>query len=414
MRVYFAPCGVGLGHVSRCEPVIRALLASGSEVAVSTYSDGLDYAKRKGFRIMQTVPIGFRVKPDGTVDFKMTAARSGLSLGVRTVIRQTLREIRNLRSFRPEVVVSDSRATPLIAARLLGIPSILILNQYRINIVRRPSIHRLTVFDSIFFIIANLLWIFVRTLIGKIWALAKVIVIPDIPPPYTISIGNLSIPRRYQSKVKLVGPMVTMRADDLPSQEELKRRLGFQSGRPLIYAAISGPRVERTYLADKLVRILSGFPDDYQVVLSRANPDGGVTPTMIGRVVVYDWIENEFQFMKACDLVVSRAGHGTIMKALALAKPMILIPIPDHTEQYGNAQRAAAIGVARVLPQESLSAETLLTEVKTALNPGHYAKRATDVSRQMAKFDALRSVQEFLRVISQRDRKRGIKKKGVT
>jgi len=31
-------------------------------------------------------------------------------------------------------------------------------------------------------------------------------------------------------------------------------------------------------------------------------------------------------------MVVSRAGHGTVMKTIMLGKPMILIPIPDHTE----------------------------------------------------------------------------------
>ncbi len=401
VRVYVAPCGVGLGHVSRCEPIVRLLLAKGNQVAVSTYLDGLDYARRKGFELLPAVPIGFKVKPDGTIDFKMTAARSGLSLGLRTLIRQTLREIRNMKSFRPRIVISDSRATPLIAARLLGIPSIVILNQFRIEIVKKPSVQELSLQDRIFFLIANLSWIFIRTVIGGVWGQGKFIVIPDLPSPHTISLGNLAIPRRYQGKVKLVGPMVAAHPDELPSRRELKERLGFQADKPLIYAAISGPKVERTYLAEKLVRILSSFPPDYQVVLSKGNPEGSDGPKKMGNLVTYDWVENEFQFMKACDLVISRAGHGTIMKALAFGRPMILIPIPDHTEQYGNARRATVLGVARVLSQEALSLETLLAEVKALLNPGHYANRAITVSSEITKLRALDSVEGYVKALTE-------------
>jgi len=154
--------------------------------------------------------------------------------------------------------------------------------------------------------------------------------------------------------------------------------------------------VERTYLADKLEGILSQFSDDYQVVLSRANPEGGNGPKKVRGLVIYDWIEDEFEYMKACDLVIGRAGHGTIMKALAFGRPMILIPIPDHTEQYGNARRAVAMGVASMLSQDGLSRETLLAEVKTVLNPGHYAERAEEIAGSLARFNALRTVEGLL------------------
>lgn len=390
--VYMAPCGVGLGHVSRCEPIARELDRRGVKVVFSTYLDGIEYVNRKGFTMAPTVPISFKVKPDGTVDFKRTAATSGLSIGARTILRQLTREIKNMKAYRPDLVISDSRATPIIAARLLGIPTILLLNQYRVDIIKKPTSSRMTIVDHLFFIIANLAWVLIRTLIGGVWSLSNIIIIPDLPAPHTISLGNLAIPRRYRHKVALIGPIVTVKPKDLLPQDQLKEKLGLKPDKPLIYAAISGPKVDRTFLADKLMRILETFPREYQIVLSKANPNGCKVPKKHGNMVVHDWIENEFEYLKACDLVLSRAGHGTIMKALTYGKPLILIPIPDHTEQYGNAARAMSLGVADVIPQRSLNRDILLEKVANAFNPGEHATNAQFVGKFASEFNALKNV----------------------
>ena len=367
LRVYVAPCGIGLGHITRCEPIAKALTARGAEIVYSTYLDGLEYARKKGFRTLPTVPIGFRVKEDGTVDFKMTAATSGFSLGVRRFLRQVTAEIRNIKRFRPQVVLSDSRASSLIAARLLGVPVVLILNQFRVEIVKKPSTRRLRPVDRLFFLIANIFWVFFRTFLGGLWARSDLMLIPDFPPPYTISASNLTIPKRYQKEVKLIGPIVPLEPSDLQLRQALKASLFSTPRKPLIYAAVSGPKLERAVLSSLLSHCLSQFPNKYEVVLSRGDPNGASTPIREGNLTTYGWVENQYELLKASDLVISRAGHGTIMKAITLGKPMILIPIPDHTEQYGNAMRAYKMGFAELIPQQEVSTERLLDATKRSL-----------------------------------------------
>ena len=82
------------------------------------------------------------------------------------------------------------------------------LNQFRIEIVRRPSQKQISMLDKLFFVIANFGWLFIRTAIEIVWGRSELILIPDLPYPYTISVGNLAIPRRYNGKVKLIGPIV--------------------------------------------------------------------------------------------------------------------------------------------------------------------------------------------------------------
>jgi UDP:flavonoid glycosyltransferase YjiC (YdhE family) len=368
LRVYVAPCGIGLGHITRCEPIADALVSQGAEVVYSTYSDGLDYARRRGLPTLPTVSIGFKVREDGTVDFKMTATTSGFSLGVKRFLEQLTAEIRNIKRFEPDVVLSDSRVSSLIAGKLMGVPVALILNQFRVEIVNRPSAKKITPVERLFFLIANIFWLFFRTFLGGIWARSNVMLIPDFPAPYTISASNLAIPKRYKKKVKLIGPIVSDEPKRRSSRGALNGSYFFASRKPLIYAAVSGPKTERTVLAGLLLESLGGFPSEYDVVISRGEPNGSSVPVRDRNLTVYGWIEDQYEVLEASSVVVSRAGHGTIMKSIMLGKPMILIPIPDHTEQYGNAKRASKLGLAEIVPQREVTTERLLDATKKLLN----------------------------------------------
>jgi UDP-N-acetylglucosamine--N-acetylmuramyl-(pentapeptide) pyrophosphoryl-undecaprenol N-acetylglucosamine transferase len=368
LRVYVAPCGIGLGHITRCEPIADALVSQGAEVVYSTYSDGLDYARRRGLPTLPTVSIGFKVREDGTVDFKMTATTSGFSLGVKRFLEQLTAEIRNIKRFEPDVVLSDSRVSSLIAGKLMGVPVALILNQFRVEIVNRPSAKKITPVERLFFLIANIFWLFFRTFLGGIWARSNVMLIPDFPAPYTISASNLAIPKRYKKKVRLIGPIVSDEPKRRSSRGALNGSLFFASRKPLIYAAVSGPKTERTVLAGLLLESLAGFPSEYEVVISRGEPNGSSAPVRDRNLTVYGWIEDQYEVLEASSVVVSRAGHGTIMKSIMLGKPMILIPIPDHTEQYGNAKRASKLGLAEIVPQREVTTERLLDATKKLLD----------------------------------------------
>jgi UDP-N-acetylglucosamine--N-acetylmuramyl-(pentapeptide) pyrophosphoryl-undecaprenol N-acetylglucosamine transferase len=379
LRVYVAPCGIGLGHITRAAPIAAELDRRGEKTVFSTYLDGLDYATSRSLPTYAAVPIDFKVTSDGSIDFKMTAARSGFSLGIRMFLRQVVREIQFMKNFKPDVVFSDSRASSLIAAWLMRIPVVLMLNQFKVEIVRRPSSRHLSIVDRLFFFIANIGWVFVRTTIGLVWGRSNVIMIPDLPAPYTICLGNLAIPKRYSDKVRLIGPIVD---DNHPVQEghdKIKNELGFSSDKPSIYAAVSGPKVERRILNRILGESLPALSKDYNIVLSRGEPEGKRTPISENGITAYDWIDNQDDVIKASDVVISRAGHGTIMKSLCFGKPMVLIPIPDHTEQYGNARRSSSLHVATMIDQSKLNSGTLKAALDQILSVQDYRSSSVQI-----------------------------------
>jgi len=138
-----------------------------------------------------------------------------------------------------------------------------------------------------------------------------------------------------------------------------------------------------------LLESLEQLPHGFEMMLSRGDPKGSRKGRKIGGVKVFDWLENQDDFIRASDVVVSRAGHGTIMKSLLYAKPMVLVPIPDHTEQIGNASRALDLHVARVIDQNALNGETLELSIEEILHSKDYRANAAEISQIAASMQAI-------------------------
>jgi UDP:flavonoid glycosyltransferase YjiC (YdhE family) len=84
------------------------------------------------------------------------------------------------------------------------------------------------------------------------------------------------------------------------------------------------------------------------------------------------------------------------MKALSFGKPMVLVPIPDHTEQYGNARRAASLHVAELIDQSSLNAETLNAKLNTVLHDEEYVRNSTQIRREISSTNGLVTACDFV------------------
>jgi UDP-N-acetylglucosamine--N-acetylmuramyl-(pentapeptide) pyrophosphoryl-undecaprenol N-acetylglucosamine transferase len=130
------------------------------------------------------------------------------------------------------------------------------------------------------------------------------------------------------------------------------------------------------------------FPKDYEIVLSMGYPNADANPVRYGNLKIYKWIPNRFEYLKACDLVISRAGHGTITQCMCYGKPMILVPTPNHTEQINNAVQAKKIGVARVIQQENLSLNKLIKTVEQTLKMENLEK-VEQIRAEVSQYDGL-------------------------
>ncbi len=382
VRIYFSPCGLGLGHVGRCLPIAEELRRRGAEILFSTYREGLEYLRRSQLPVVSAPSMRMEVY-EGRIDLKMSSVKGGLKAPPR-FLNQVKVEIEHMRRFKPEVVVSDTRLSSIFAARLLGLPSALILNQFQLIVPRSKRNFNLSkVADG-----------FLLTLIGGGWATSDMILIPDFPEPYTLSLDHLRIPKRYRNLVRFVGPILPKRPEEY--DEELP---GLEGGKPLILASISGPEEERIPLLSRLIPILRGFPDDYRILLSMGMPSLDPKPRSYGSLTILPWISDRFRYLKACDAVISRAGHETVLQNLCYGKPQVLIPTPGHTEQYANARRARELGIAEALHQRDLTMDNLLRLVKRVTEEEVYMERIREVlSMNLGDgvSNAVRAIEELL------------------
>lgn len=388
MKIYFGVCGIGFGHIGRCVPIANKLREKGAEILFSTYKDAVHYVKNEGYPVVEPPSMEPMVKPNGTIDFRQTVVNPGPFLAAIIFTRQIEAEIKFMRAFKPDVVVSDSRVSPLLAAKMLNIPNICIVNQFQIIIPRKKRLLRL----------AKLVDTGQLAIIGKIWVSCTIpLLIPDFPPPYTISVGNLRMPIAYYKRVKFVGPVLPIYPNELPSKEELREKLGLNADKPLIFAPISGPLKERAYIINLLKEFFMKFPEDYQIVMSTGDPSNPISVAKYKQhVIIYNWIPNRFEYLKASDLVISRAGHGTLTQCICYGKPMVLIPTPSHTEQMNNAQRAEEMGIARVIEQGDVNAENLLEAVNTILLDDFYKKNIQQIQEKVMEINGLETITNII------------------
>jgi predicted glycosyltransferase len=74
-------------------------------------------------------------------------------------------------------------------------------------------------------------------------------------------------------------------------------------------------------------------------------------------------------YLAAADLIVSMAGYNTVCEALTLGARLLLVPrMRPRAEQQIRAERLAALGLARVLLPEQLTAERLAHEIDLSLS----------------------------------------------
>jgi UDP-N-acetylglucosamine--N-acetylmuramyl-(pentapeptide) pyrophosphoryl-undecaprenol N-acetylglucosamine transferase len=98
------------------------------------------------------------------------------------------------------------------------------------------------------------------------------------------------------------------------------------------------------------------------------------------------------------DLVVGRAGAGTIAEICVLGKPALYIPLvpTGGDEQTRNAQACVAAGAAAIIRQDELSGARLLAEIQPLLGDRARLEAMGQAALTLGRPNAARAVAEAL------------------
>jgi len=118
------------------------------------------------------------------------------------------------------------------------------------------------------------------------------------------------------------------------------------------------------------------------------------------RYKCYPYIREEMpDLLAAADLVVGRAGAGTLWESAALGKPLLLIPLcgsGTRGDQVDNAGLFVRAGAARSLVGREATPEALVEEVLSLLGDRQALEAAGAAARRLAGRDAAGAIADLI------------------
>jgi len=126
-----------------------------------------------------------------------------------------------------------------------------------------------------------------------------------------------------------------------------------------------------------------------------------VSVTQAANILVYAFIERMDLAYSVADIIVSRAGAGTISELCLAGKPVILIPSPNVAEDHQTKNALAlADREAAVIVRDSDVNEKLIPEVLSLIHDEKRRNRLSENIRTLAKPDAdVRIAEEIIKLI---------------
>jgi UDP-N-acetylglucosamine--N-acetylmuramyl-(pentapeptide) pyrophosphoryl-undecaprenol N-acetylglucosamine transferase len=382
MKVYLAAFGSGMGHASRMSALAERLTATGDQVMFSSSGEVTDWLRNGGYACNDLPLVDIAFARSGA--FSATETLKFFPAIMAHLVEQVHLEVGNLASFAPGVVLSDSVASTIAASRLLGVRSVALLNQLRL--VSSPNTPAP---------IAEALSAASIVVGGLFWRLCDDILIPDLPPPYTISERNLWSAGKASARARYIG-FLTPKRTAAPENDDVLRRWLAEKRRIRVFWQISGPPATRRPFVGRALRAAKALADDYLFVITAGNPRGVRSPHPVPGGYLYQWCDFAGAFIDSCAVVVSRAGHVSLSDYILRAKPSLLVPIQAQTEQMGNASKAQRLGISMAVEEQALE-PGVVSEALQRLLSGEYSKRLDELKAVAERHDALGSIVQVLR-----------------
>jgi UDP-N-acetylglucosamine transferase subunit ALG13 len=326
-KILVAPLDWGLGHATRCIPVIRSLMAAGCEVLLAGEGK-VEVLLKTEFPLLQFLPInGYRV----------SYGKNKLLLMAKVALQipQILKTIRYESEWLDQIIKKEN------------IDAVISDNRY--------GLHNKQVYSV--FIIHQLM---IKTPFGKLVDLAlqkfnyKYINhfnecwVPDLEGKLNLA-GELSHPSQLPKiPVQYIGILSRFESNSYDLQSHY------------LLIILSGPEPQRTILENKLIKQLESFQQP--VLFIRGLPGNKACPAVPRHITIINHLStNALQkAIQNASFVLSRCGYSSVMDLITLKKKTILIPTPGQTEQEYLAKHLMKNNLAFCISQSKLKIDKAL------------------------------------------------------
>lgn len=315
-KVLVTPLNWGLGHATRCIPIIRLLLERGHQVAIASDGDSLELLKREFSELTTFILPSYNIQYSRNFPAWLDTVRRAPKFR-RTIRleRAAIEKIQQEHKF--DLIISDNR----YGCRSNNVRSVFISHQLNL-----PSPSGLT-------LLGGVINFFHKQLIRKF----NTIWIPDATG--SLLSGNLT---KTNLRAEFMG---------------ILSRFNKSEGDENVYkfsVVLSGPEPQRTLLEKNLLPQVIALNAPSVFVRGLVTEKMGVSEIENVKIVNHLKAEELEKIIRQSEIIVSRSGYSTIMDLAALGKKAVFIPTPGQPEQEYLSQRFMNSKTAYSVDQEKI------------------------------------------------------------
>jgi uncharacterized protein (TIGR00661 family) len=295
-RIMVCPLDWGLGHASRCIPVIRHLLDSGHELIIGASGRGAELLKEEFPKIhhfeFEGHSVSYAKDGFGTMKALMQAPAF-----MRSIENERYRIDELIEQYSPDLLISDGR----LGVSSRKVKSVLINHQLS------PK------FPFIIQTIASRQLEKLHTEFDEIW-------VPDFEGENNLS-GELSHPSPKRLKLRYIDPLSRFKNLDVANTGAYSK-----------LAIISAPEPYRSRLENKILELFKSLPGEHGIICGRPE-SANIEKDKNVTIIPHSDASNTAALMKSSQHVISSAGYSSIMDLYTLGIEAELIPTPGQSEQ---------------------------------------------------------------------------------
>lgn len=339
MKVLVAPLDWGLGHATRCVPVVKEFIRNGAEVELAVVPANAAFFREVFPEVRQRIAPGYNIVYPKH-GFNMALWLLKKSSHLNAIIRYEHRYAEEMvERHGYDIVFSDNR---------FGFYS---RKAYSIYMTHQRRI----AFPQAFAVLEGIGIRWHKSLMkhfDEVW-------VPDIEefPGYAGTLSHVDgspVPLQYVGLLSRFADSDAKTISDCGSETSKASESG-----PSILAIVSGVEPARTRFEKDLRETLAQIPGNHVMILGK--PQSGVHTWTEGNIEFHSHLPTEefSRAVKKADWVISRGGYSTIMDMAYLGARCIFVPTPGQYEQVALAKDLASAGYAVHIPAQDLSAGAL-------------------------------------------------------
>ena len=301
-NILICPLNWGLGHATRCVPIIKDLTNQGNKVIIAADEGPLAFLQKEfpDHKFIKFPGFSPKYSRSNTQVFRMMRAFPGALRDFRRD-HKTVESI--VKNYNIDTVISDNR----FGCWSKQAHSVFMTHQLHIQVpkVWKWSTPIINLFNNSYIKKYDEVWV------------------PDVEDEPSLG-GKLSHPALNGVNTKYIGHLSRFSSDNQSFTEKTNKFL----------VILSGPEPQRTMFENIVLKQARETKDN--ILILRAKPDSSeLLRDVPDNVSMFNHVDDDMfvKLVNSAEIIICRGGYSSLMDLKALGRTAFLVPTPGQTEQ---------------------------------------------------------------------------------